>query len=105
MTAQPKDEGRFFGRAPAVRLSDPGRGTAPEPAKAADGRMHRLDSDAEAAPALQAFARTDPHRTIMRRVRPWAKTATFRFWTVPAGKLVPAQLWAESESRITAPAH
>ncbi|MBV9379546.1 MAG: DUF3291 domain-containing protein [Streptosporangiaceae bacterium] len=53
--------------------------------------------------ALQAFARTDPHRTIMRRVRPWAKTATFRFWTVAADKLFPAQLWAEAEARITAP--
>ena len=52
--------------------------------------------------ALQEFARTEPHRTIMRRVRPWAKTATFRFWTAPAGQLTPGQLWTETERRINA---
>jgi hypothetical protein len=55
--------------------------------------------------ALRTFARTDPHRTVMRRVRPWAKTATFRFWTVSAEELapaVPARLWAEAERRISA---
>jgi len=54
--------------------------------------------------ALRAFAGADPHRSIVRRVRPWAKTATFRFWSAPAGKLGPGQLWAEAEARITAPA-
>jgi len=53
--------------------------------------------------ALYAFARTEPHRTIMKRVRPWAKTATFRFWTVPADELTPTELWAEAERRISAP--
>jgi hypothetical protein len=53
--------------------------------------------------ALDTFARTEPHRTIMRQVRPWAKTATFRFWTVPADKLTPAELWAEAQRRINAP--
>jgi hypothetical protein len=53
--------------------------------------------------ALDAFARAEPHRTIMRRVRPWAKTATFRFWTADAGRLTPDQLWAEAERRISAP--
>jgi hypothetical protein len=53
--------------------------------------------------ALYAFARTEPHRTIMKRVRPWAKTATFRFWTVQADKLTPAELWAEAQRRINAP--
>ena len=53
--------------------------------------------------ALQEFARTEPHRTIMRRVRPWARTATFRFWTAPAGQLMPGQLWPEAERRINAP--
>jgi hypothetical protein len=53
--------------------------------------------------ALYAFARAEPHRTIMRRVRPWAKTARFRFWSEPADKLAPAELWAEAERRITAP--
>jgi len=53
--------------------------------------------------ALDAFARAEPHRTIMRRVRPWAKTATFRFWTVDAAQLTPDRLWAEAERRISAP--
>jgi heme-degrading monooxygenase HmoA len=52
--------------------------------------------------ALRAYARTDPHRTVMRRVRPWAKTATFRFWTVPAEELAAPRLWAEAERRIGA---
>jgi heme-degrading monooxygenase HmoA len=53
--------------------------------------------------ALDAFARAEPHRTIMRRVRPWAKTATFRFWTADAARLTPDMLWAEAERRISAP--
>jgi len=53
--------------------------------------------------ALDAFARAEPHRTIMRRVRPWAKTATFRFWTADAAQLAPDRLWAEAERRISAP--
>jgi heme-degrading monooxygenase HmoA len=56
--------------------------------------------------ALRAYARTDPHRTVMRRVRPWARSATFRFWTVPGEELAaaraPARLWAEAERRIGA---
>src|SRR5215472_1481095 len=52
--------------------------------------------------ALDAFAGAEPHRTIMRRVRPWAKTATFRFWTADAGQLTPDRLWAEAERRISA---
>jgi heme-degrading monooxygenase HmoA len=56
--------------------------------------------------ALREFARTDPHRTIMKKARPWTRSATFRFWTVPAGQL-PAKppqatpLWADAEARIT----
>ena len=53
--------------------------------------------------ALDAFARAEPHRTIMRRVRPWAKTATFRFWTADAAQLTPDRLWTEAERRISAP--
>ncbi len=53
--------------------------------------------------ALREFAGAEPHRTIMRRVRPWARTATFRFWTAPAGQLTPGQLWPEAERRINAP--
>jgi heme-degrading monooxygenase HmoA len=53
--------------------------------------------------ALNAFARAEPHRTIMTRVRPWAKTATFRFWAASADELIPARLWPEAERRISAP--
>jgi hypothetical protein len=53
--------------------------------------------------ALRNFARTDPHRTIMKQARPWTKSATFRFWTAQAGALEPAQLWADARTRISAP--
>ena len=53
-------------------------------------------------PSLREFARTDPHRTIMKRARPWTKSSTFRFWTAPAGTLTPAPLWADAVARITA---
>ncbi len=39
----------------------------------------------------------------MKRTRPWARTATFRFWTADAGQLTPDLLWAEAERRISAP--
>ena len=42
--------------------------------------------------ALGAFAGTDPHRTIIENIRPWAKEATFRFWTVSANALAPRDL-------------
>jgi|HubBroStandDraft_2_1064218.scaffolds.fasta_scaffold574011_2 hypothetical protein len=51
--------------------------------------------------ALRAFAGTDPHRTIMKRARPWTKSATFRFWT--ADDLAPSRLWADAVSRIAGP--
>lgn len=53
--------------------------------------------------ALYAFARAEPHRTVMKRTRPRARTATFRFWTADAGQLTPDLLWAEAERRISAP--
>jgi heme-degrading monooxygenase HmoA len=53
--------------------------------------------------SLYAFARAEPHRAIMRRTRPWAKTATFRYWTADAGQLTPDRLWAEAERRISTP--
>lgn len=39
----------------------------------------------------------------MKRTRPWARTATFRFWTADAGQLTPDLLWAEAERRISTP--
>lgn len=51
--------------------------------------------------ALRQFARTDPHRTIMQQARPWTKSATFRFWSVPADVLSAKDLWTSAEQRIT----
>lgn len=56
--------------------------------------------------ALRDFARADPHRSIVARVRPWAKTAVLRTWTVPGGEpgpaaLDPAALWQQAEARIS----
>ena len=56
--------------------------------------------------ALRDFARADPHRSIVARVRPWAKTAVLRTWTIPAGQpnspgLDPKALWEQAEARIT----
>ncbi len=53
--------------------------------------------------ALYAFARAEPHRTIMKRARPWARTATVRDWTADAGQHTPDLLWAEAERRISVP--
>jgi hypothetical protein len=50
--------------------------------------------------ALREFARTDPHRSIMKAARPWMKTATFRFWSVPVATLSPKELWQSAEQRI-----
>ena len=50
---------------------------------------------------LYAYAQAGPHRPAMRRIRPWMRDATFRFWdldTVPE----PAALWAEGERRLAA---
>ena len=59
--------------------------------------------------ALRDFARADPHRSIVARVRP-AKTAVLQTWTVPGGEadpatpgptaLDPAALWEQAEARI-----
>lgn len=51
--------------------------------------------------ALRRFAGADPHRTIIKRARPWTKSATFRFWSVPADALAPKDLWESAEHRIT----
>jgi quinol monooxygenase YgiN len=51
--------------------------------------------------ALRQFARTDPHQTIMKQARPWTRSATFRFWSVPAAALSAKVLWGSAEQRIT----
>jgi hypothetical protein len=58
--------------------------------------------------ALASFARTDPHAAALRRIRPWTKSSTFRFWSVPvreltSGTFSPAGLWADAVARVAAP--
>ena len=53
--------------------------------------------------ALSGFARAEPHRTVMRTIRPWMKDSVFRFWTIPAGDLNPTELWADAQARIAVP--
>jgi hypothetical protein len=60
--------------------------------------------------ALRDFARADPHRSIVARVRPWAKTAVLRTWTVRGSEpgratLDPSALWQEAEARISDGSH
>jgi quinol monooxygenase YgiN len=57
--------------------------------------------------ALASFARTDPHAAALNRIRPWTKSSTFRFWSVPVGELTagtfsPAELWADGVARVAA---
>ena len=57
--------------------------------------------------ALASFARTDPHAAALNRIRPWTKSSTFRFWSVPVGELTagtfsPAGLWADGMARVAA---
>lgn len=55
---------------------------------------------------LRAFVAASPHRTIMRRVGPWAGEAAVEVWTVPAdalgspGLMAPG-LWARAQARLT----
>jgi hypothetical protein len=56
--------------------------------------------------SLRDFARADPHRSIVAKVRPWAKTVVLRTWTVPGGEpgsraLDPTAMWQQAEARIT----
>ena len=59
--------------------------------------------DQDRSPHSARVAEVAAHRTIMRRVRPWAKSATSRFRMVPVDKPTLAELWTEAESRISAP--
>ena len=57
--------------------------------------------------ALASFARTDPHAAALNRIRPWTKSSTFRFWSVPVRELTadtfsPAGLWADAVTRVAA---
>jgi quinol monooxygenase YgiN len=58
--------------------------------------------------ALDNFARTDPHAAALNRIRPWTKSSTFRFWSVPvreltSGTFSPAGLWADAVARVAVP--
>ncbi|MFD9071551.1 DUF3291 domain-containing protein [Streptomyces lasiicapitis] len=49
--------------------------------------------------ALYAYARTEPHKTVMTSLRPLMRASVFTFWEVPAGELPIA--WADAKRRIT----
>ncbi|MCG3042666.1 DUF3291 domain-containing protein [Streptomyces fenghuangensis] len=52
----------------------------------------------ESREALYAYAGAEPHRSIMKRLRPVTKDSHFVFWTVPAERLpVP---WEEARNRL-----
>ncbi len=52
--------------------------------------------------ALYSFARTQPHRDIMTRLRPTMASSTFTFWEVGAGEL-PLH-WDDAQRRLDAQA-
>ena len=52
--------------------------------------------------ALNAFVRSEPHASTMRRYRRAMADARFVFWSTPADKLPPT--WAEVEDRLREPA-
>jgi quinol monooxygenase YgiN len=47
--------------------------------------------------ALEAFVRSEPHFSSMRRYRPAMADARFAFWSTTADKLPPS--WREAEDR------
>ncbi|HEX2315195.1 MAG TPA: hypothetical protein VHJ17_15740 [Thermomonospora sp.] len=58
--------------------------------------------------ALYAYARTDPHGAVMKRIRPWTEESVFRFWELPARDLPAdrggaAALWADALDRLDRP--
>ncbi|MFP8886417.1 DUF3291 domain-containing protein [Streptomyces mangrovi] len=52
----------------------------------------------ESEEALYAYAGAEPHRSIMKRLRPATKDSHFVFWTVPAGRLPVS--WEEARDRL-----
>jgi heme-degrading monooxygenase HmoA len=48
--------------------------------------------------ALNAFVRSEPHASIMRRYRPAMADSRFVFWNISADKLPPS--WAEAQDRL-----
>jgi hypothetical protein len=50
--------------------------------------------------ALDSFARTTPHTTTMASIRPYARPATFVFWTCRGSDL--PLTWAEARRRVAA---
>ncbi|MFD4035212.1 DUF3291 domain-containing protein [Streptomyces sp. NPDC058637] len=52
----------------------------------------------ESRDAVYAYARTEPHRTVMTELRPTMRSSTFTFWEVPVGDL--PITWEEAKRRI-----
>ncbi|WP_119729244.1 hypothetical protein [Thermomonospora amylolytica] len=57
--------------------------------------------------ALYAYARTDPHGRIMKKIRPWTRDSVFRFWEMPVEDLPrrrdASALWDEAGERLARP--
>ncbi len=57
--------------------------------------------------ALYAFAHAAPHGPATKKIHPWMKDSTFRFWNLPAESLptprAATPLWTEAETRLTHP--
>lgn len=52
----------------------------------------------ESRDALYAFARTEPHRSIMNDLRPTMRDSTFTFWEVPVEQL--PLTWENAKQRL-----
>lgn len=52
----------------------------------------------ESNEALDTFARTDPHRTIVQRLKPTMKISHFVFWTVDTADL--PITWKDAKQRL-----
>ncbi|WP_433248920.1 DUF3291 domain-containing protein [Streptosporangium sp. CA-135522] len=48
--------------------------------------------------AIHSYARTEPHKSAMRRKRAVMRASTFVFWDAPAGQLPVG--WEEAQERI-----
>ncbi|MBN3932683.1 DUF3291 domain-containing protein [Streptomyces verrucosisporus] len=52
----------------------------------------------ESREALYAYAKTEPHNSIMKRLRPTMRESHFVFWTVPAERLPIS--WEDARARL-----
>ncbi|MFH0241274.1 DUF3291 domain-containing protein [Streptomyces sp. HK10] len=53
----------------------------------------------ESKEALYAYAKAEPHNSIMKRLRPTMRESHFVFWTVPAERLPIS--WEDARARLS----